>query len=55
MGSTAMSFETWIAFVIASAVVALRQRGQLVVLRRKNQRLGVEIERLRKVGFTESE
>ncbi len=41
--------------VIASAVVALRQRGQLVVLRRKNQRLGVEIERLRKVGFTESE
>ena len=41
--------------LVAGSLMLLRQRGQLASLRRQKQRLAVEVDRLRKVGLTESE
>jgi lipopolysaccharide assembly protein A len=41
--------------LVGGSLMLLRQRGQLASLRRQKQRLAVEVDRLRKVGLTESE
>lgn len=40
---------------VAGGFLLLRQRAQLSVLRRQKERLALEIDRLRKVGLTDSE
>jgi lipopolysaccharide assembly protein A len=41
--------------LVGGSWMLLRQRAQLASLRRQKQRLAVEVDRLRKVGLTESE
>lgn len=41
--------------LLAGALVIINQRTRLIALRRQRERLGLEVERLRKVGLTSSD